>query len=287
MKYLIESALLVHGIKNLDEQTILHYWDSADGQIVWMEAGEIVTGGIDRLLDFRGRMRANGQIPRRANHFNIDKYAEIGADCVMTASGAMSVCAREGIPAAVTAGIGGFFPEILEEAEGILWTRGDGPPDVATLTGLNVVLVASGPKDMLDCPGTIRFLDEHGVHTYGASRNVYTGYLFVGEETCLSPLAGEGSAPGADCDSVRMKALSDAARGRDASVLVINEIAEGKRMSDRRILDEAVEFALEEEKKGGYYHPAVNAKIEELTGGYSARLQLAALAANARLAQKL
>ena len=290
MNYLIESALLVHGIRDLDDELILHYWGSESGQIVWMEKGEIVIGDIRQLLDFRNRCRDEGVIPRRANHYNLDKYAEIGADSVLTASGAMSVCARAadgtltvkgvqtgGRYAAVTAGIGGFFPGLLEENDSHLWTKGDGPPDVATLTSLNVVLVSSGPKDMLDYAGTIRFLDEHGVKVLGVSRDVFSGYIFIGEEAKL-PGVLEGAR--ADHDDLSKDASQE-------SVLIINEIAEEKRISDRGMLDEAVSYALEEEKKGGYYHPAVNAKIEELTHGYSACLQLAALIENAQIAAKL
>ena len=290
MNYLIESALLVHGIKNLDDETILHYWGDLDGQIVWMESGRIVTGGIDRLLDFRRRCREAGTMPRRANHYNLDKYMEIAADAVLTASGAMSVCARiaDGtadltgsgyrsgdLPAAVTAGIGGFFPEMLEENGSHLWTKGFGPPDVATLDELQVVLVSSGPKDMLDYKGTIRFLDEHGVIVRGVKRDSYSGYIFIGEEAPLPGVISQDEAP-----------LSDQG-GDGASCLIINEISADLRLSDRSILDAAVEYALEEEKKGGYYHPAVNAKLEELTRGYSARLQLGALTDNARLAAQL
>ena len=71
------------------------------------------------------------------------------------------------------------------------------------------------------------------------------------------------------------------------SILVINEIPEEQRIADRAILDEAVAYGLEAEKQGGYYHPAVNARIEALTDGASARLQLKALVANARLAAEL
>lgn len=272
MNYLIESALLIHGIKNIPEDTILKYWNLPHAQIAWMEQGEIKKGDIEQLMDFRRRMRESGCVPRRANHYNLDEYIKLGADAVLTASGTMSVCTRNGTGTAVTAGIGGFFPEMLEENDGHLWTKGFGPPDVATLVELSTVLVSSGPKDMLDYRGTIRYLDEHKVSVCGVRRRCFSGYMFKGEEAPLP------------------KTLEDAAeeiRKPDRSVLIINEIEPEKRIDNRVILDQAVEYGLEQEKQGGYYHPAVNAKIEELTSGYSALLQLAALLSNAQLAETL
>lgn len=291
MNYIVESALLVHGIRGLSNDEIREAWGDTDPHIVWMEQGRIMIDGIDRFLDFRARMFEGPVRPgtaepkeaaliakmtgntKRVNHFNMQAYAEIAADAVLTASGAMSICDKEGFDAAVTAGIGGFFPEMLYGKEELLVTKGDGPPDIATLTALNVKLIASGPKDMLDYAGTFRFLEQHGVRSLGVVRDTYTGYLFVGEEAALS---GRFYTQGGGQE------IDD-----DRSVLIINEIPEEDRARDRAILDTAVEYGLEAEKQGGYYHPAVNAKIEELTDGASARLQLAALVANARLAARL
>ena len=292
MQYIVESALLVHGIRGLSNDEIRGAWGEIDPRIAWMEQGKIMIDGIDRFLDFRARMfegpvRPGAAEPReaaliakmtgktkRVNHFNLDAYAEKGADAVLTASGAMSVCAREGIDAAVTAGIGGFFPEMLYGKGEVLVTKGDGPPDIATLTSLPVRLISSGPKDMLDCEGTFRFLEQHGVRSLGVERDIYTGYIFTGEESRLSGcLSDKGTVLLSDSD--------------DQAVLIVNEIPENQRIADRAILDEAVEYGLEAERQGGYYHPAVNARIEALTEGASARLQLHALVQNARLAAGL
>ena len=65
-------------------------------------------------------------------------------------------------------------------------------------------------------------------------------------------------------------------------LLIINEIEEDKRVQDRGILVAAVNAGREAEQEGKYYHPAVNGKIDELTGGYSSRIQLEALLKNAK-----
>ena len=53
-------------------------------------------------------------------------------------------------------------------------------------------------------------------------------------------------------------------------------------MQDEGILAAAVNAGKKAEQEGRYYHPAANGKIDELTDGYSSRIQLEALLNNAR-----
>ena len=68
--------------------------------------------------------------------------------------------------------------------------------------------------------------------------------------------------------------------------LCLNPIPAEKRIQDRGILEEAVIYGKKQEKQGRYFHPAVNAKIDELTAGRSSEMQLESLAANARLVEE-
>lgn len=69
--------------------------------------------------------------------------------------------------------------------------------------------------------------------------------------------------------------------------LIINEIPEKLRVSDRQILTEAIIEGKRAEQEGRYYHPAANGKIDEMTNGYSSEIQLASLLDNARLAGQI
>ena len=71
------------------------------------------------------------------------------------------------------------------------------------------------------------------------------------------------------------------------STLIINDTDESKRLSRRNLYDQADQFALQEEHAGGYYLEAFDRKLSELTGHYTALLQLAALLANVKLAKNL
>ena len=70
-------------------------------------------------------------------------------------------------------------------------------------------------------------------------------------------------------------------------LLIINEIPEKLRVSDRQILTEAIIEGKRAEQEGRYYHPAANGKIDEMTNGYSSEIQLASLLDNARLAGQI
>ena len=80
------------------------------------------------------------------------------------------------------------------------------------------------------------------------------------------------------------------AEGKTATphMLCLNPIPAEKRIQDRGILEEAVIYGKKQEKtRVGYFHPAVNAKIDELTGGRSSEIQLESLIANAHFAEDI
>ena len=70
-------------------------------------------------------------------------------------------------------------------------------------------------------------------------------------------------------------------------MLCLNPIPAEKRIQDYRILEESVIYGKEQEKQGRYFHPAVNARIDELTGGRSSEIQLESLIANAHFAEDI
>ena len=42
MDYIVESALLTHGIKDLSEDVFRHYWGDDPSKIVWVEKGKLI-----------------------------------------------------------------------------------------------------------------------------------------------------------------------------------------------------------------------------------------------------
>jgi hypothetical protein len=118
---------------------------------------------------------------------------------------------------------------------------------------------------MMDIRMTVSWLREHGVVVKGYREPVCSGYIFSGDKV---PLDGSISDSGD-------------ASGR---LLLLNPIEEECRIQDRSILREATKAEIESAKDGKAFHPAVNARLVELTDGYSSRLQLESVTSNIRLA---
>ena len=256
MPYLIESALLTHGLPSISDETLAKSWPEELADIVWIDRGEIVTGGIHAYLPFRQRCAEL----RRAGRGELDQALREGYSAALTASGAMEVCRRRGLPLAVTCGIGGI---------GSIYAGG-ASSDLAALAELPVALVATAPKDMMDIPATLRWLAEHGVTVLGRSTPRCTGYLFRSTD---APLAG--------C------LLPGEERPLHPGELLLNPIPEEERIADAAILAEGMRAGEKAAAGGGYYHPAANAFFDTASGGQAARIQLTSLINNALLAEKL
>lgn len=262
MEFLIESALLTHGLFSLSNEELLDTWTFPEAPIVWVEHGVIQEGPMDAFVGFRSR----AQKAMRIDAFMLDSALEQGCSGALTASGTMEVCRRRGIPFAVTCGMGGLGDIRGEEL----------CPDLPALSTLPVVLISTGPKDMLDRKGTIDWLKAHGVRVVGAEEAVSTGYLFVGEQIPLDGTVGE-----------RMPQQENGERAFQPPLLILQEIPISKRITDSSILARAIAEGKRAEQEGRYYHPAANAEIDRRTAGASSRMQLRSLLENARLAERL
>lgn len=252
MEHFIETALLTHGLLSVTNEEIRDIWRDNKNNIVWIAKGEIIIGNVEQYLDFR----AETEKLFRIDCINLNRALEEGISGALTASGTMAVCEKYKIPLAVTCGMGGIGDIKGEEL----------CPDLPALAEIPVALISAGPKDMLDRQSTITWLIEHGVTVLGACRDYCTGYIFTGEK-------------------VKLQGVYE--KNCRAPLLIMNEIPEDKRISDRAILEDAVGKGKKAQEDGRYYHPAVNGRIDELTEGYSSRIQLKALFANALLAEKI
>ena len=248
MRYLVETALLTHGLRSVTNEEIKKVWKSKGKNLVWIVKGEIVIGDIDEYLAFRWSTRIESVL--RINSKDLEQALESGATGALTASGTMAVCQKLGISFAVTCGIGGIGA----------MHGGKPSPDLLALAELPVTLVTTGPKDMLERQETIKWLQEHKIPVFGVKREYCTGYIFVGEKIFL--------------DGIFKK-------NQKLPALIINEISEKERIQDWSILEAAIVEGEKAEKEGKHYHPAVNGRLDELTEGYSSQIQLNSLWENA------
>lgn len=259
MRFLAETCLLTHGLRSVTNEEMAAAWPFSEPCLVWVENGEIIHGDMERFLSFR----TNCANVIRFDCYNLAEGLEKGLSGALTASGTMEVCRREGVPLAVTCGMGGIGDIAGEEL----------CPDLPALSDLGVALIATSPKDMLNIPATLDYLKSHGVTVAG---NRCTGYVFCSTDV-------ETSAP----LSAYPNAAAIESAAKNGGLLLLNPIPENQREQDLTIVEKAVEAGKRAEATGGYYHPAANAEIDRLTAGHSSRIQLNSFIANIRMAREI
>ncbi|MED9948068.1 MAG: hypothetical protein U0J50_07445, partial [Peptacetobacter hiranonis] len=52
-RYLVESALLTHGLKSISNEELINRWKSDRKNIVWIDNGNVIIGGIEEFAEFR------------------------------------------------------------------------------------------------------------------------------------------------------------------------------------------------------------------------------------------
>ena len=251
--YLAESALLTHGLRSITEDELIRMWPQDSASIAWMEDGRLRVGGIEDFCRFRKK----AQDFDRVNYQNYEYYASNGKSGALTASGTMKACEGLGIALAVTCGMGGLM-------------EGQEPKechDLQALANSPVSLLAVSPKDMFDLGRTIKAMEEAGITILGYHSDVCDGYMFEGEKVKISGCWRE-EAP-------------------SKNTLFLRSIQTEERIADKEILSQAFQYGQEQKIQGRAFHPAVNAKIDELTEGYSSRIQLRALIENIAWAEEL
>ncbi len=87
--YFIESALLGQGLPGITEEELESLWpENPDGEIAWMKAGTLITGGISKFVRFRKETENCARICYQ----NFETAAEQKRTGFLTASGTMKAC---------------------------------------------------------------------------------------------------------------------------------------------------------------------------------------------------
>ncbi len=253
MKILVESALLTHGLASYSQEDLREAWTMDEPCIAWLEKGEVRVGTMEEYLPFRARA---AEI-KRVSYDSLDRAIAEGKDGAMTASATMLAASRMGIPVAVTSGMGG-----IGDIKGETLC-----PDLPAVRDLPVVLISTTPKDVVDIGATLAWFRKEGVPVYGRYEAADSGFMVVGERHEL-----DGVWPG----------------GLPVPpVLLLNPIAEEKRLRVPNVVERAIAAGKEAEARGEAFHPAANRMFDVLSEGLSSRLQLEQLLENALWAKEL
>lgn len=255
-KYVVESALLGQGLISISNNQIIKVWPE-DAMIIWLQSGKIAIGCADAFLHAREGIKDW----QRLDGITLHEGLRAGANAFLTASATMTLAHELGYPVAVTAGMGGIGDIKAERLCN----------DLPVLAGTEITLVATSPKDMLDIPATIEWLHDKGVKTYGINTGFCDGYVFIGQRTKLSKTLD----------------IKEAGRLQTGNNLVLNPIPHDRRLTDTGFLKEAVAAGKQAEDDGQHYHPAANKRLDELSLGWSSKIQLDSLVANIETARRI
>ena len=141
--FLIESALLTHGLVSISQEELSRRWPRELDAIAWVDGGNVVIGTMEEFLPFRARA---SQL-RRIDCDRLPSALAEGISGALTASGTMAVCRERHIPLAVTCGMGGIGDIKGEEL----------CPDLPALRDIPVALISSNISKSLKA-GSYKFL---------------------------------------------------------------------------------------------------------------------------------
>lgn len=256
VNFVVETALLGQGLVSVSNNQIKELWP--DGALVaWLQKGGIILGSIEEFLYYKDQTESW----KRLDGLTLYEGMKAEVNGFLTASAAMAVARDLGCPIVVSAGIGGIG-DIIEER--LCY-------DLPALAKTEITLVATSPKDMLDIPGTIGWLHNNNVKTFGVGTEYCDGYVFVGQKTQLM-------------QALSRDEFSSIVRGHN---LILNPIPYEKRLQKSDYLHEAIKAGKLAEQKGEHYHPAANRRLDELSQGYSSIIQLESLIDNIAVAREI
>lgn len=277
----LESTIIAHGMpypKNVETARRVEAAIREQGAIpatIGIIDGEIHVGMSDDELEEFGRRKGVAKVSKRDLPIVVGKKMW-GAT---TVSGTMIVAEKTGIKVFVTGGIGG----VHRGAESTF----DISRDLKELGEVDVAVVCSGAKAILDIPKTLEVLETEGVtvlsnkaktfaNFYSTSSSDPIDYAFESEEEAAAILFAKEEL------------------GLKGGVLISNPIPEEYALPHEYIdayVDQAVRECEENGIKGKDSTPFLLRRITELTGGRSLESNIALVLNNAcvgaRIAKEL
>lgn len=251
--FLVESALLTHGLCSVSNKELLRAWPIPQACIAWVEDGGLRVGTMEEFVPFRAR----AEEAIRVNCQTLDGALREKRRGALTASGTMAAATRMNVSLAVTCGMGGICDIPGERL----------CPDLPAVRDIPVALIAAAPKDVVDAAATIGWFRRENVPVYGRYDPFVSGFMTVGERLPLDGVFSGG------CPR--------------PPALLLNPIAEEERLTEPGLVERARAAGRAALTEGREYHPAANGEFDRLSGGRSSRLQLRQLAENALWAGEL
>jgi len=273
----LETTVVTHGLPHPEGiRTAL-----AVEQVV-REAGATpatigIIGGAIRIGLTRTELELLATTPHVAkiNLSNLAAAVSSGQPGSTTVAATMFAAFASGIRVFATGGIGGVHRDASE--------TGDISADLTALSRIPVAVVSAGAKAILDLPRTVEMLETLGVPVFGVGTDEFPG--FYRRSTGL-PVDRRYDSIAELASAVRMHW----SLGLGTGVLIANPIPTAEEMPSE-LYDRALHTALSEADAHGIRGRAVTPflldRIYAVTGGESARANVALLRHNAHIAARL
>ena len=269
----LESTIISHGMpypRNVETALTVEATVRKNGAIpatIGIIDGEIVVGmSPDEIEDF-GKKKGIAKVSKRDLPIVVARKA-YGAT---TVSATMLIAKMAGIQIFVTGGIGG----VHRGAE----TTFDISRDLKELGEVDVAVVCSGAKAILDIPKTLEYLETEGVTVLSNKAPRFANFYSLSSD---GPVDAVFQTPEEAADILYAKKCL----GLKGGVLISNPIPEEMALPHEyidSIVDQAVKESEEQGIKGKDATPFLLKRIVELTGGKSLDSNIALVCHNAEL----
>ncbi|XP_052753827.1 uncharacterized protein LOC113523000 [Galleria mellonella] len=274
----LESTIITHGMpypKNLQtalqvEQIIRE--KGATPATVAILKGQLTVGLTKEQLEYLAQSKNAVKASRR----DLAPVAAAGLDGATTVAGTIIAAELADIPIFVTGGIGG----VHREGEKTL----DVSADLNELGRSKTLVVCSGVKSILDIGRTLEYLETQGVCvcSYGDSNDFPAFY---------TPRSGY-RAPNRVADARQAAQLLFSAHTLQLQSGIVIAVPVPKEYAmDEKVIEEAIQLALEEAKKKGIQGkeitPFILAAVAKATGGSSLEANMALIKNNAKVGAEI
>ena len=273
----LESTIISHGMpypKNVETALMVEKTVRDNGAVpatIGIIDGEIVVGMTPEEIEGFGKKKGIAKVSKRDLPIVVAKKL-YGAT---TVSATMIVAKMAGIPLFVTGGIGG----VHRGAE----TTFDVSRDLKELGEVDVAVVCSGAKAILDIPKTLEYLETEGVTVLSNKAEHFANFYSISSD---GPVDYAFQTPEEAADILFAKKRL----GLKGGVLISNPIPEEMALPHEyidSIVDQAVKECEEQGIKGKDATPFLLKRIVELTGGKSLESNIALVCHNAELGAKI
>ncbi|GAA6732996.1 pseudouridine-5'-phosphate glycosidase [Thermus oshimai] len=266
----LESALLTHGLPyplNLETALALEEAVRAEGAIPRTIA--LVEGAVRVGLEEEEMARLAQGGAEKASLWNLAALALQGKSAGTTVAATVHLAHRHGIPVFATGGIGGVHPEPFDESA-----------DLVALARTPILVVASGPKAILDLEATLERLETLGVSVVGYRTDRLPAFY---SPDSPYPLPARVETP------LEAALLLQKARALGlGAVLLLNPVSQGLPYGEvAGWVEEANRMAAREGIRGKALTPYLLRRLSELSGGETDRVNRRLLLENARLAARV